>query len=245
MAAPSVEAQLIPVAGSPIDLSFTLGSGSAVYVDQTIPTGNHTLVLKLRDNGNTVVGAVEVVKILNFAVPPPVCSNSLDVDQEGACIAVNITPDVSDAISVVVGGQLEEISLGDSMALHASTPGVTDNVVYVWYLNGEAIETGAAYTVGSDLSLGTYRLDVTAFSADGSEAGNATHTFSVIDPDEEPPPPPPAEVTLAWDPNSEIDLSGYRIHYGTSSGRLYRRQRRRQTVDLHRYGPHTGSDVLL
>jgi hypothetical protein len=27
-----------------------------------------------------------------------------------------------------------------------------------------------------------------------------------------------AEVTLAWDPNSESNLAGYRIHYGTSSG---------------------------
>jgi chitinase len=27
-----------------------------------------------------------------------------------------------------------------------------------------------------------------------------------------------AQVTLAWDPNSESDLAGYRIHYGTASG---------------------------
>jgi Fibronectin type III domain len=27
-----------------------------------------------------------------------------------------------------------------------------------------------------------------------------------------------AQVTLAWDPNTESDLAGYRIHYGTASG---------------------------
>jgi hypothetical protein len=27
-----------------------------------------------------------------------------------------------------------------------------------------------------------------------------------------------AEVTLAWDPNSESDLAGYKIYYGTASG---------------------------
>jgi chitinase len=27
-----------------------------------------------------------------------------------------------------------------------------------------------------------------------------------------------AQVTLAWDPNTEVDLGGYRIHYGTASG---------------------------
>jgi chitinase len=27
-----------------------------------------------------------------------------------------------------------------------------------------------------------------------------------------------AQVTLAWDPNTEIDLAGYKVHYGTASG---------------------------
>ena len=27
-----------------------------------------------------------------------------------------------------------------------------------------------------------------------------------------------AQVTLAWDPNTESDLAGYRVHYGTASG---------------------------
>jgi hypothetical protein len=210
---PSVDAQLIPASGSPIDLSFTLGPDSAACVNGTIPTGYHTLVLKLCDNGNMVMGAVEVARIMNKQSTSGVFE-FLDINQGGACIVVNITPKVSDALLVTMDGQLTEISPGGSMTLSASTPDVTDNVVYVWYLNGEARETGAVHTVGSDLPLGTYRLDVTAFSTDGKEAGSATHTFSVVDSSEVTP----AEVTLAWDPNSEADLSGYRIHYGTSSG---------------------------
>ena len=27
-----------------------------------------------------------------------------------------------------------------------------------------------------------------------------------------------AQATLAWDPNTESDLAGYRVHYGTASG---------------------------
>ena len=27
-----------------------------------------------------------------------------------------------------------------------------------------------------------------------------------------------AQVTLAWDPNTEADLAGYKIHYGNTSG---------------------------
>jgi hypothetical protein len=219
VAAPSVEAQLIPVSGSPIALGFALESASAVCVDDTIPTGNHTLVLKLRDNGNLVMGAVEVVKIMNKQSTSGVFE-FLDLSQDGACIIVNITPNESDAISVTLNGQLAEIPPGGSMTLSASASGTAENVVYVWYLNGEAKETGSAYTLGSDLPLGIYRLDVTAFSTDGKEAGSATHTFEVVEPSEDPPedPPLPAEVTLEWDPNSETDLAGYRIHYGTSSG---------------------------
>jgi hypothetical protein len=206
--APSVEAQLIPASGSPIDLSLSLGQDSAICVDDRIPTGNHTLVLKLCDNGNMVMGAVELVRIMNKQLTSGVFE-FLDVNQPGADLIIYITPKVSDALLVTVDGQLTEMPPGGSMTLSASTPEVTENVVYVWYLDGEARETGADYTVGSDLSLGTYRLDVTAFSPDGKKAGSATHTFSVAD---------SRDVTLTWDPNAEADLKGYRVYYGTSSG---------------------------
>lgn len=35
-----------------------------------------------------------------------------------------------------------------------------------------------------------------------------------------PPPPPPGSISVgfAWDVNTEPDLAGYRIHYGTAPG---------------------------
>jgi hypothetical protein len=209
---PSVEAQIIPVSGSPIDMSFTLGPDSAFCVCDTIPTGNHTLVLKLFDTGQMVMGAVKVVKIMNKQSTSGVFE-FFDINWTKPSLVVNIIPKVSDALMVTIDGQQTEIETGGSMTVSASVPHVTDNIVYVWYLDGEAKETGAVYTVGSDLPLGTYRLDVTAFSPDGKKAGTATHTFSVID----STVPDPKEVTLVWDPNSEPDLSGYKIHYGISS----------------------------
>ena len=96
------------------------------------------------------------------------------------------------------------------MTVTASAPGETGNVVYAWYLNGESKAAGESYTLGSALDPGIYRLDVTAFLADGSRAGSATHTFHVEE-------GALAHVDLMWDPNSEPDLAGYKVYYGTAS----------------------------
>ncbi len=62
---PSVEAQLIPVSGSPIDLTFVIEvAGTAAFSSNSIPTGFYTLVEQLLDNGILVMGAVEVVRIV-------------------------------------------------------------------------------------------------------------------------------------------------------------------------------------
>jgi len=44
---------------------------------------------------------------------------------------------------------------------------------------------------------------------------------------------PAEQVTLAWDPNTESDLAGYKIHYGTTS-RSYT-----STVDVNRVTTYT------
>jgi hypothetical protein len=54
-------------------------------------------------------------------------------------------------------------------------------VTYIWYLNGESKTAGVSpnLTLGSALAAGYYRLDVTAFTAQGLRAGAATHRFTV------------------------------------------------------------------
>ena len=77
-------------------------------------------------------------------------------------------------------GQHNEIPEGGSMTVTASVAEDVGNVTYVWYINGDAVGTGDTYTV-SGLDIGVYRLDVTAFTADGRRAGSATHGFYVIE----------------------------------------------------------------
>jgi hypothetical protein len=208
---PSIEAQLIPQAGSAIDLGFTIQSpGIALFNDSTIPTGYYTLVLQLNDNSIMVMGAVEMVRL----VKDQVTSGQFefyDINDAGESIDISVTPELSDPIAVTLSGQIDNIYEGESMTVTASVPPDVGNVVYTWYINGESRAIGSSYTLGSDLAVGIYRLDVTVFSADGSRAGSTTHTFTVLDNQL-------AQTTLEWDENSESDLAGYMLYYGFSSG---------------------------
>ena len=80
-------------------------------------------------------------------------------------------------VSVDGGEVLMEV--GGSVAVSASVVESVGNVVYVWYINGESVTIGENHVV-SGLEEGVYRLDVTAFTADGTRAGSATHDFQVV-----------------------------------------------------------------
>ncbi|MCK5093262.1 MAG: fibronectin type III domain-containing protein [Spirochaetes bacterium] len=206
---PSIAAQLIPGSGSPINLIFVIEEeGTGTYFSTDIPTGYHTLVIQLLDNGILTMGAIEVVRVVKDSTATGIFE-FFDINQPGGSIEVNITPEMNDPIEVSIGGQEEVVGLGESMTVEASVPAGTGNVVYVWYMNGESKATGSSYTTPADLPEGIYRLDVTVFTTDGMRAGSATHTFSVME---------LAEVTLEWDPNTETDLAGYNLYWGYSSG---------------------------
>ena len=186
-------------------------AGQASSSTSGILSGYYTLVIKLLDNGQLVMGAVDVVRIASGATTSGTFAFT-GVNTGTGSITVSISPQMNDPITVTLGGQVSELAAGIPMTVTASLPPGLDNVTLVWYLNGVARATGSSYTVntaGQPLAAGTYRLDVTAFTAGGSRGGSATHSFRV---------PGTAQVTLEWDPNSETDLAGYRIYMGTASG---------------------------
>jgi hypothetical protein len=179
----SIDAQLTPSTGSAIPLAFTLSSGSASCQNTAIPTGYYTLSLKLLDNGIVVMGAVEVVRIVKGATT----SGSFDfsqVNKPGGAISVAITPQMSEPLTVTMQGQAATLAVGSSMTVTAGVSGSVGNVIYVWYVNGVSKATGStaspAFTVGSALAAGIYRLDVTAYTADGKRAGAASTVSRII-----------------------------------------------------------------
>jgi hypothetical protein len=209
---PSIESQLIPVQGSATTLAFTSTSaGQASSSTGGIQSGYYTLVIKLLDNGQLVMGAVDVVRIASGATTSGSFSFT-DVNTGTGSISVSITPRMDDPIAVTLSGQASEVATGTPMTVAASLPGGLSNVTLVWYLNGVARATGPSFTVNTvaaPLAAGTYRIDVTAFTADGTRGGSATCALRVLG---------TGQVTLEWNPNSESNLAGYRIYTGSASG---------------------------
>lgn len=179
---PGVIATLLPTTGTARTLDFTVDgtAGTASATATNVATGYHTLSLKLQDNGKTVMGAVEVVRI----VKDQTTSGSIaftNVNKATGSIAVNISTDMSDPLTVAIAGSATTKPANQTLNLSASVSNYTDNVTYVWYVNGDSVETGTSFAFDNTWAKGYYRIDVTAFSADGKRAGSATTTLQVVD----------------------------------------------------------------
>ena len=213
VAAPSINASLLPPAGAAIPLTYTIGSGSATLTDSSIPSGYYTLTQTLLDNGVVVMGAVEVVRIVAGAVTSGTFDFS-NLNMADPTITVNITPLMDNPLTVALSGVSTSLAYGGSMTATPSATGYSGNITYVYYLNGQAKGTATSaspsWTFGSDLAPGNYRLDVTAYSADGLQAGSTSANFTVV--------VPAGSVVLAWNPDSDPTVTGYKINYGTASG---------------------------
>ena len=180
VSSPAIEAKLMPSSGDPINLSFVINNGNtASCTNNTIPTGYYTLDLQLFDAGTLAIGAVEVVRIMKDQVTAGTFK-FYDLILKGN-IQVNIIPELKEAIDIILHGQLNEISAGATMNLAASAADEESGILFIWYLNGESKSTGSGTMVGSDLPVGVYRLDVTAFNSDATRGGSATHIFRVLD----------------------------------------------------------------
>jgi len=173
---PSIVASLTPPTGPTTPLSFSVSGSQATYSSTTIPAGYQTLTVQLMDNGIAVMGAVEVVRIVAGQTTSGTYAFT-NVNQPGGSVQVNITPALADPIPVSISGVPATIGAGTSVTATASVSDGTSGVVYVWYLNGVSVGTGASFTFGSALAAGYYRLDVTAYTA--TRAGSATAAFQV------------------------------------------------------------------
>jgi len=170
---PSISATLTPALGAAQELAFDISGSSASYTNGSVGNGYYTLAFTLKDNGIAVAGAVEVVRIVAGATTSGSYGFS-NVNAPGGTLQVNITPAMADPLAVSITGGQETQGAGSTQALSAGVSNFSGNVVYVWYVNGASAGTGQSFLFGAGMAAGYYRVDVTAFSADGTRGGSAT-----------------------------------------------------------------------
>ncbi len=180
---PEIEAQLIPNLGQPENIEFDINNAVGTFTNNAIAAGYYTLVLRLLDDGSTVMGAVESVRIIDGTVTTGEFEFS-EVNPGGA-IQINIETVMNEPILVAITGQADEIEFGDLMSVEAAAPEESGEIIYTWYLNGFSKDIDANYIL-EDLPIGAYRLDVTAIAVNGKRSGSATHFFNVIPYDSAP-----------------------------------------------------------
>jgi hypothetical protein len=178
---PQIDAVLMPPAGAEQPLAFTISGGdTGTYHNEMIPVGYYTVVVRLLDNGERTMGAVEVVRVVKDGVSAGSFDFS-EINKPGGSIIVGITPEMADPLTVSIGGLNPELPEGQSMTVTAGVAEDAGNVVYVWYLNGGSVGEGETLTIGSGLGIGPYNLAVTAITTDGTRAGSADAEFHVVE----------------------------------------------------------------
>ena len=173
---PSIEARLIPPDLPDIPLGFTIRDGDTrTYHGDAIPTGYHTLTVKLLDNGMLTMGAVEVVRIVRDQLTSGPFE-FFEINKGEGAIQVNVKPDMRRPIEVTLSGLVDEIRADECMRVSASVPKSVGKVNYVWDVNGGSRDTATDVFEICGYAPGIYRLDVTAFTFSAPQS----HAIAVL-----------------------------------------------------------------
>jgi len=178
---PQVESTLTPVGGTARTLDFTINGAQAEFRASDIPAGYHTLTLKLRDHGFLNMSTVEIVRIAQDVTSS---GHFLfdQINQATGFIEIPITPGMGDPLTLSMLGIKETKPQNHSMTLSAKLEDYEGAVNYQWYVNAEAVGTGESFTLNSSWEQGYYRVDLTAYSSDGSRAGSTYAYVEVVEP---------------------------------------------------------------
>lgn len=207
--APGIVSTLTPPSDPVVNLPFIIaGTNDSANYTGDFDNGYYTLILKLVDGADTVAGAVEIVRVAaNATTTGSYTFDDINTTSPGS-IQVLISQNMMNPIDLEIlpvmngGGGTERIldtNMGGttgtpaSVTLVVGAPAETENLIYVWYLNGETTTTGDTITIDSmdyydpvtddALVNNTYlhycRFDVTAFTTDGTRAGSESYIIKI------------------------------------------------------------------
>jgi alpha-tubulin suppressor-like RCC1 family protein len=171
---PVISSTLTAKSGDILPLPFNIGSdnSSASYENTEVATGYHILAVKLFDDMVLKWGALEAVRIIKNLTT----KGHFEIINTGD-VVFQIDPDLKNPIEIELNGAQDNIMAGTSMTITASTSEPVDT--YQWYLNADPIsgQTASSITIGSNLAIGSYRLDLLV--SKGEVYSSASHTFRV------------------------------------------------------------------
>lgn len=181
LSAAHVEATLTPMSGDAEPLTFVVDrpAGTADCGIPAVPAGYYTLTLKLLDGGALCMGAVEIVRVVANSETVGTYEFN-DVNSSQATLETLITPEMNDPLEVAISGAMAEKTEAETLFLSAQLSNYDGNAVFVWYVNSVEAAFGESFAFGPEWAPGAYRIDVTAFSADGTRAGSATANMTVV-----------------------------------------------------------------
>ena len=162
-----------------LEFSVDAAAGTADYHNAEINAGYYTLALQLTDGGTVVAGAVETVRIVRNGHTEGQFSFD-DLNHPTGNIDIIVSPDMDEPLDVQIEGAAAMVVYGESQSATAAVANADGaELEYAWYLNGGHVGDGASVVLDSALALGSYRLDLVVFTADGSRSGSASHSFRV------------------------------------------------------------------
>ncbi|KHE90273.1 MAG: fibronectin type III domain-containing protein [Candidatus Scalindua rubra] len=95
------------------------------------------------------------------------------------------------------------VNLGDSIAFNPSATDPDGDILAFSYSGW----MDSPYYITRCGDVGTHTVTVTVSDGSLTDSREVTVQVNYL-----------SQVTLTWDPNTEEDLAGYKLHYGTSSG---------------------------
>jgi hypothetical protein len=179
---PTITASLTPMGtqqSSPQSLDFVISGATASYTSTSVPNGYYALAFTLFSNGVEVTGAADTVRIVTGQTTSGIFSFT-NVNNPGGSLIVTITTNLQNPLLVELSGGEATQNYGDIQTFTASVSNYSDLVVYDWFVNGaKQTTTGSSFSFGSGVAVGFYRIDVIAYTADGTQAGSATQAVQV------------------------------------------------------------------
>lgn len=183
---PVISATLTPLNGSPITLPFIISGNTATYTSNNLTNGYYQLDIHLYESGegDPAWGMTSAVRIVTGQSTEAFFDiQDFNVVTPEGNIQVQINADLQNPLEITLSGINNRLFLGSDMTVESTVSDTPDS--YQWYLDGNLLEgeTNSSITIGSNLSTGTYNLNLlvtlgniyssTGFSFSVSEAGAA------------------------------------------------------------------------